>query len=172
VSLAGRREDLRWKREVLSETMVSFFDASFAFGSTPAFNARQAGESVELYREEVLDAYAVKMKALTRLRFLAKPKVLESAFELHDIEGQLYDALFRENVQLNEDQWQDLLERRRAARTKLFTAARQNLGLRPTVAVRPHVPVGPRRQELIDHEKKRERSSNPAGKGQRSRAGS
>ena len=160
--LGRRREDLKWKREVLLETLVSFFDASFAFGSTPAFMARRAGESpesLERYRGVVLDAHLVKMTALTRLQFLAKPKVLQCAFELHKIEGELYDALFREHGQLDESEWQQLLVRRRDARTNLFNAARRNMGLRPTVDVSPPVPVGPRRQELIDHEMKRQQSS-------------
>ena len=37
--LTGRREDKRWKREVLVETMVSFFEASYAYVDRAAFRA-------------------------------------------------------------------------------------------------------------------------------------
>ena len=43
--LAGRREDRRWKREVLEETMVSLFDASFGYVDRAALNAAKVGKS-------------------------------------------------------------------------------------------------------------------------------
>ena len=43
--LAGRREDRRRKREVLEETMVSLFDASFGYVDRAALNAAKVGKS-------------------------------------------------------------------------------------------------------------------------------
>jgi hypothetical protein len=41
----------------------------------------------------------VQLEALTKLRLLAKPKVLELAFELHDIEDQLCSIVYKEALE-------------------------------------------------------------------------
>jgi hypothetical protein len=163
--LSGRREDLRWKREVLVETMVSFFDASFDSIDTTAFKARQDGEELEWHRERYLNAHAVELQALTRLRFLAKPKVLQRVFELHDIEDGIYSAVFNVGTPLDASHWADLVERRRVARTNLFNASRRNLGLRRTLPVWPALGTGPSHQEIINH-KRRHQESNSSLLGQ------
>jgi hypothetical protein len=109
--LTGRREDLKWKREVLSQAMVSLFDASFAGAYEAAFEARQAGEKIEEHKELALDLHAIQLRALTRMRFLAKPAVVTRAFELHDIEDSIYGLVFVE--ELKAERWTDLVARRK-----------------------------------------------------------
>jgi hypothetical protein len=114
---SGRREDLRWKREVLEETMVSLINASFSYVD---FVDLQAAE------ERALDAHRVQLEALTKLRLLAKPKVLELAFELHDIEDQLYSIVYKEALESAEwesaewekvkARWHDLQDQREKVR--------------------------------------------------------
>jgi hypothetical protein len=158
---SGRREDLRWKREVLEETMVSLLDASYDSIDTAALAARHAGEDLSWRKDRALDAHDLEMRAITRLRFLAKPVVVKRAFELHQIERKIYDAVFRNDVELDATGWDELVHRRRIARDKLFDAARRDLGLRrsPDPQVGPYEAGGPTAQDLVAHEMKRQRSS-------------
>jgi hypothetical protein len=128
--LTGRREDKRWKREVLRETMESLFDSSFNSHVETALADPPSLQDLDWYKDRALDAHAVQMDALTRLRFLAKPKVLRSAFDLHTIEDKLYSAVFHKNVSPA-----DLVLLKachQEARTNLFNACRRDLGLRRT----------------------------------------
>jgi hypothetical protein len=160
--LAGRREDKRWKREVLRDTMVSLFDASFRYIDQAALNAQRDGRDVRWYKERALDAHAAQLGALTRLRFLANPKVLDCAFKLHDVEDQLYDLVFKDRddqpdwVKLKDD-WSELHSERRKARTDLFNASRRNLGLWRTLPVGQTKGLGPSFEEMAIHEMKRQR---------------
>jgi hypothetical protein len=104
--LSGLREDRKWKREVLEETMVSFFDASFGYVDRAALKAAEGGKDLSDYKERALDAHGAQPQALTRLQFLANPEVLELAFKLHHIEDQLYSIVFTER--LSQGEWQGL----------------------------------------------------------------
>jgi hypothetical protein len=157
--LSGRREDKRWKREVLQETMVSLFDASFGSLDQSDLEARKAGDDLDWHKERALDAHAAQLRALTRLRFLARPKVVARAFELHHIEDNLYSTLF--NKPLDMAEWARLTEKRRVARNKLFNACRRNLGLWRALPIRPFGYTGPSPQEMADHEMRRQRSAEP-----------
>jgi hypothetical protein len=53
--MSGRREDRRWKREMLEETMVSLFDASFRYVDRAAFEAAEAGKDLSEYKEHALE---------------------------------------------------------------------------------------------------------------------
>ena len=53
--MSDRREDRRWKREVLEETMVSLFDASFRCVDRAAFEAAEAGKDLSEYKEHALE---------------------------------------------------------------------------------------------------------------------
>jgi hypothetical protein len=155
--LTGRREDKRWKREVLVDTMVSFFDASFAYVDRAAFRAAEAGHNLEWYKDRALDAHATQLRELTRLRFLARRGVLKRAFKLHDVEDELFEHVF--NEQPNEQTFEELETERSKARTKLFNASRRNLGLWNTSKIGPTVGKGPRSEEMARHAMKRQRSN-------------
>jgi hypothetical protein len=152
--LSGRREDRRWKREVLVETMVSFFDASFNSIDRATFEARESGEDLEWHKDRALHAHAVELQALTRLRFLARPEVVERAGELHLLEDALYDGVFK--TPLDGAELAKLGDERRIARGKLFNACRRNLGLRRTLPVGGRETVGPTAQEIAEYEMKRQ----------------
>lgn len=152
--LAGRREDKRWKREVLVETMVSFFDASFAYVDRAAFRAARDGQDLDWYKDRALDAHATQLRALTRLRFLARRRVLKRAFELHDVEDDLFVHVFKEKP--NEQRFEELETERSEARTKLYNASRRNLGLWNTSNIGPTGGRGPRSEEMAAHAMKRQ----------------
>jgi hypothetical protein len=160
--LTGRREDKRWKREVLQETLASLFDASFAYIDKAAFYARRDGKDVSWYKDRALDANAAQFHALTRLHFLANSQVLNLGYELHDVEVRLYDLVFK--TQSASADWDALEEtrieleaERTATRKKLFNAARRNLGLQPTFPVDVPQGRGPSSEDRAIHEMERQR---------------
>lgn len=157
--LAGRREDRRWKREVLVETMVSLFDNSFGILDRAAFEARQSGRGLEWHKDRALNARAAQLRALTRLRFLAKPKVVERALDLVQLEDNLYSLLFKNPLDIA--QYEELLDQRRVARSRLVNACRRNLGLWRALPISPYRYMGPSPQEIASHEMKRQRSAEP-----------
>jgi hypothetical protein len=159
--LSGRREDLRWKRQVLEETMVSLIDASFGYVDLADLRAAKEGKDLSEYKERALDAHRVQLDALTRLRLLAKPKVLELAFELHDIEDQQYNIVFTEPVDSAE--WERLQNQREKVRFDLSNACRRNLGLWRTLPILPVRSVGPSDQEIVLHDIKRRRQNREIG---------
>ena len=130
--------------------MVSLFDASFGYVDRAAFEAAEAGKDLSEYEELALDAHGAQLQALTRLRFLANPEVLELAFELHDIEDRLYSIAFTEPFEPGE--WQKLQDQQRDVRTKLFNACRRNLGLHETLPIVPDSKIGPSAEERVLHE--------------------
>jgi hypothetical protein len=70
----------------------------------------------------------------------------------------LYNAVFKQESRLSMRQWDELLDRRRIARTKLFIAARRNLDLRRTLPIGPTNNTGPTWEDLLSHEKEREQT--------------
>jgi hypothetical protein len=108
--MSGRREDKRWKREVLEQTLTALFDASFAYICKAAFNARKEREDVSWYRECALDAHAAQFRALTRLNFLAN----EESWTRHMscmVEDRLYDLIFK--TEPNSADWDELEKKRK-----------------------------------------------------------
>jgi hypothetical protein len=82
--------------------MVSLINASFSYVDFVDLQAAEERKDLRGYKERALDAHRVQLEALTKLRLLAKPKVVELAFELHDIEDQLYSIVYKEALELAE----------------------------------------------------------------------
>jgi hypothetical protein len=179
--LSGRREDRRWKREVLEQTMVSLFEASLGYVDQAALRAAQDNEDLSEYKERALDAHSMQLRALTRLRFLANADVLKCAFKLHGIEDQLYSIVFTKP--LDSADWEELEDQQRKVRAELFNACRRNLGLEDVVdegdpahpGTSSSSPVddlvtvddlkrgiGPSAQDRVKHEMKRQRQEREA----------
>jgi hypothetical protein len=175
--LTGRREDKRWKREVLQETLASLFDASFGYIDKAAFNARRDDKDVSWYKDRALDANAAQFRALTRLHFLANSQVLNLGYELHDVEVRLYDLVFK--TQSDSADW-DALEQTRVkleaertvTRKKLFNAARRNLGLQPTFPADVPEGRGPSSEDRAVHEMERQRQEREIKSAQSARSAS
>jgi hypothetical protein len=155
---SGRLEDRRWRREVLVETMIKLFDNSFESTYGAAFRARRDGEDLSWHKERALEATAMEMRLLTRLRLLAKPSVVERAVELHRIEDELYDAVFKKGVLPNADHIEALQDQRREARNRLFDAARRNLGLRRAQPIDAFHWKGPTEPDLVRYQMKRQQA--------------
>jgi hypothetical protein len=167
--MSGRREDLRWKREVLEKTMVSLIDASFGYVDLVDLQAAKEGKDLREYKDRALDTHRVQLDALTKLRLLAKPKVLKLAFELHDLEDKLYSIVYAEALELPQwtkesPEWKKLEARRKELqkqrediRSDLTNACRRNLGLWRTLPTLPERSVGPSDEEIVLHDMKRKR---------------
>jgi hypothetical protein len=153
--LSGRREDLRWKRQVLEETMVALIDASYGYVDLADLQAAKDDKDLREYKERALDAHRVQLDALTRLRLLATPKVLKLAFDLHGIEDQLYNIVFTKSRDSAE--WDELQKQRKQVRIELANTCRRNLGLWRTLPILPERSVGPSDEEITLHEMKRQR---------------
>jgi len=89
----GRREERKWRREALLDTIVQFLDGSFDLPGNQACNRRRAGESLEGLNDQASAAFQRSANALTRLRVLAPSAVVATAERVHDIDDQAIAAL-------------------------------------------------------------------------------
>lgn len=97
--VSGRREQKKWIREALVETLVTFLDSSFKHGV--AYRILSSGRSLQdLERRHlhatVVEAHDQQGEALTRLQLLGPPQLVEAADALHDREHAMAAACFGE----------------------------------------------------------------------------
>jgi hypothetical protein len=146
--------------------MVSLIDASFGYVDLVDLQGAEEGIDLREYKERALDAHWIQLRALTKLRLLAKPMVLKLAFDLHDIEDQLYSIVYKEALDsaqaLEPADWENLKARfhglqtqREKVRFDLSNACRRDLGLWRTLPILPERSVGPSDEEIVLHEMKR-----------------
>jgi hypothetical protein len=130
--LSGRRELDKWTRETLVEIFVLFLDASFKQTSASLAIMSELPPQLERnrLRQIILESHDKEKEALTRLRLMAPPRVVESARVLMDSEHALAEPCFMESLPI--DSSADLIERVRQGRTRFLQSARSALGLRVT----------------------------------------
>jgi hypothetical protein len=127
--VTSRRDERRWRREAIIDTLVIFLDASFVRGTrgtVPADIAKRRRASVE--------AHDRQLDALTRLRLLAPNKVVVAAEQLHQADHEVHDRAFADQ-QLSEHQLTPVREAQARARNNLLDASRTALGLGPAQTV-------------------------------------
>ena len=130
--VSGRRELDKWTRETLVEIFVLFLDASFKhstacrdiLGEAPAPPERNR------MRRAVIAAHDAENEALTRLRLLAPPQVVNDARALLDSEYFLAEPCFLEPPPAFGSD--ELMEPVRRGRVQFLESARSALGLRET----------------------------------------
>lgn len=127
--LTGHRDERKWRREAMVETLVQFFAASFVGLSRQALSAREQGEDLEPFRNKYDAFHGTQMDALTRLRIIAPNNVISAAEKLHEADDAVRDSIFLSTVELSEEERRDLRRRRTEAREALLDAARKTLGL-------------------------------------------
>jgi hypothetical protein len=128
--ISGRRELNKWTRETLVETIAVFLDASFKHTSACRAIFRHSPEIRERnrLRSAILAAHDVENEALTRLRLLASPSVVEAAQTLMDAEYDLAEPCFYNSIPVDNS---DILVRPvNQGRAQFIEAARSALGLR------------------------------------------
>ncbi|MGW7680908.1 hypothetical protein ACWGID_09240 [Kribbella sp. NPDC054772] len=133
--VGGRREERRWRREAMTDTLVTFLDASFSGPGQRVYDARSRRDDLSEHRHESELARRTEIDALTRLRLLAPSDVVLAAERLHEAGHQVSSAVFASNGLPSEEEWQQLRLRRRGAREELLDTARKTLGLGPAQAI-------------------------------------
>ena len=99
VYITGRRDESKWRREVLLETCEAFLNASFetarAGGQLAGFPAPRDAATRDEPELRISLAYRAKMDLMTRLRILADENVVTAAEDLHLADVRFLDAVAR-----------------------------------------------------------------------------
>jgi hypothetical protein len=101
--ISDRRELNKWTRETLIETLIAFLDASFGCASACRNLCRSSSQIQDLnaMRSSILAAHDAEADALTRLRILAPPSVVDAALKLFEAEYRLAEPCFLDPVSTN-----------------------------------------------------------------------
>jgi hypothetical protein len=133
----GRREERRWRREALLDTIVEFLDGSFDLPGNQAYNQLRAGADLN----SLPDSTAVNLRrcasALTRLRVLASSHVVTTAERVHNIDDRAITLLLKSETVPSMPDWLEITDRRREAREAFLDAARDALGLDSSAGLAP-----------------------------------
>lgn len=134
----GVREERRWRREVLVDTVVQYLDASFF---TPGFiywDSRRRGTLASDDRDRAIRTHADALTALTRLRVLASPDIVACAEKLHVADAHVYEMVVLEEGSLPDStEWGKLEDLRMERRLDLLNAVREEFGLGRTKEIDP-----------------------------------
>lgn len=128
--LTVRREERKWRRESLVDTIVQFMDGSFSLPGNRAYKVLVDGGDLTAIRSAALDGFNECTTALTRLRILAPSDLVGKAEDLHKLDDRITERLLSPSGQppsLNE--WIPMADERAEARQQLLNAARKGLGL-------------------------------------------
>lgn len=136
--VGGVREERRWRRDVLVDTVVQFLDASFF---TPGFiywDSRRRGMLSDDDRDRAIRTHADALTALTRLRVLASAEVVACAERLQMADAHAYEMVVLEEGSLPDPtEWGKLEELRMERRLDLLNAVREEFGLGHTKEIDP-----------------------------------
>jgi hypothetical protein len=128
--VSGRRELDKWARETLVEILTTFLDGSFNhWNACEAIHvlAPQIRELNQL-RSAIIASHDTEIDALTRLRILAPPSLVDAALILLEAEYDLAAHCFLEVIQ--SDVYCKLRGCVNQSRGRFIEAARLALGLR------------------------------------------
>lgn len=135
--IGGRREERRWRRDAIVDTLVLLLDSSFASPGDVLMRKRKAGTLSDEDRHLAAQAHTAGISALTRLRVIASPAVVEEAEHLHMADDTGSDMVL-EHPDIPDDlAWSRMVEERRRRRDRLLHASRKELGLGPAKAIHP-----------------------------------
>lgn len=135
--LGGRREERRWRRDAIVDTLVQFLDSSFASPGDVLMRKRRAGELSDDDRQLAAQAHMAGISALTRLRVIAGTSVVEEAELLHMADDTGSDMVLLHAEPPDEIVWSRIVEERRQRRNRLLNASRKELGLGPAKQIHP-----------------------------------
>lgn len=133
----GRREETKWRRDAIIDTLVIFLDSSFASPGDVYMRKRRAGSLTDVERVSAEQAHATGVSALTRLRVIAGAAVVSCAEELHMADDTGSDMLLLSAQLPSEQEWDRVVAQRRELRDRLLEAARKELGLGPAHRIHP-----------------------------------
>lgn len=133
----GRREETKWRRDAIIDTLVSFLDSSFASPGDVLMRKRRAGALTDEDRTNADQAHTDGISALTRLRVIAGADVVSCAEELHMADDAGSELVLSGQELPTEDEWKRIVARRRELRDRLLEVARKELGLGPAQKIHP-----------------------------------
>jgi hypothetical protein len=128
--VSGRRELDKWTRETLIETLAAFLDGSFNHSNacSAIFVFSSENQERNQLRSVIITAHDAEIEALTRLRILAPPALVEAALVLLEAEYSLAEHCFGDVIQ--SDAYHVLSDSTKQCRTRFIETARSALGLR------------------------------------------
>jgi hypothetical protein len=135
--LGGRREERRWRREALVDTLVQFLDSSFASPGDVLMRKRLAGTLSDEDHRSAEQAHLIGISALTRLRVTASAAVVEQAERLHMADDTGSDMVLVNTELPGDDEWNQMVRERRGLRDLLLSASRSELGLGSAKPIHP-----------------------------------
>jgi hypothetical protein len=133
--VSGRRENRRWAREIATEALVQFIDASHATGGRCKeavelrCNGRDEGQ-VEDLRRKVDAAVTTQLQNLTRLRLVSTPDVVVSAYELQSAGRDLIRLSFEDATGADDPALTKAMQQLWKARRQMVAAARRSIQVR------------------------------------------
>ena len=133
----GRREETKWRRGAIIDTLVLFLDSSFASPGDVLMRKRLGGALTDADRANSDHAHSSGISALTRLRVIAGTAVVSCAEQLHMADDTGSDMVFSDEDPPSEIEWDRIVVERRELRYQLLEAARKELGLGPAQKIHP-----------------------------------
>ena len=132
--ISDRRDLNKWTRETLIETLTLFLDASFGYASAcrNLFRLSPEGREVNSMRRVILAQHDAEANALTRLRILAPPSVVENEVKLLEAEYHLAEPCFVDpaSIDVSLETYYALIGPVHENRALFIQAIRASLGLR------------------------------------------
>lgn len=138
--LTASREERKWQRDALVDTVVQYLDASFASPAAQLMRKRREGRLDVADREGVAAAHQKSLNALTRLRVVASANVVGCAEELHVADDEGSDIVLTATRLPDDEHWDRMLDHRRQLRLALLPAVRRGLRLRKAKPIAPSAP--------------------------------
>lgn len=133
LGLSTAREERKWRRESLVDTVVAFLDAGFDAPGELSMGKFRAGAYGKRDEEEHRRAHQRMLRALTRLRVLASAEVVSAAERVHSCDLARIQMLAMRQVPAED--WKRLGDMRNVARKELLASARRAMGLKPSAQI-------------------------------------
>jgi len=131
--LSGKRENRRWKRDAVLDSVVDFLDASFEAPSGYSLAKLRADALDEDDRQRLEAAHTKMLHALTRLRVLAPPMVVSLAEQVHKADFDRLTMVLSRRV--DDELWESIGRLRNECRDDFVAAVRRDMGLGPSKKV-------------------------------------
>jgi hypothetical protein len=167
--VSGRRELDKWTRETLIETLSAFLDSSFDNSRTceAIYILSPQNQERDQLRSAIIAAHEGEIEALTRLRILAPPSLVEVALILLEAEYRLVEHCFCDAIQ--SDTYHVLFGSIDENRALFIEAARSALGIRKISGTGSFdIGPGPNWTTLRGIVKEAEKAGQPASLAERS----
>lgn len=130
-----RREERVWRRDAMIDTLVVFFDSSFAGIGQRALDTRRSGEDMGAYDAKRSSSHRAQIDALTRLRLIAPDAVVAGAERLHEADHGVHDALLLDTEVPTDEKWNELRRVQSEARDQLLNVSRNALDLGKAIPI-------------------------------------